>query len=241
MNKSIVFLKNISIEGPGLIEMFLNDRNIPYEIRDLYADIALPTEVSTYGAAVILGGPMNVDEEDRYPFLKAEKEFIGQCIRNEVPILGICLGAQLVARVLNAKIYKNEFPEIGCMEVELTEEGSKNPLFKGVSSPLPIFQWHGDTFTLPTEAVHLAYSPKCRHQAFCVRERFFGLQFHLEINLDDAKKWVFAYMPNLAGFERDAAFAIQEMRETDWPAEARITSERILANFFRDICGYVFC
>jgi GMP synthase (glutamine-hydrolysing) len=220
--------------------MFLNKRNIPYEIRDLYAETALPAEVSPYGSVVILGGPMNVDEESTYPFLKTEKEFIVECIQRDVPILGVCLGAQLLARVFGADVYKNEFPEIGRMEVEFTEEGIQNLLFKGVSSPLPVFQWHGDTFTLPQEAVHLAHSPQCRHQAFGVRDRFYGVQFHLEITRDEAVKWAYEYMPQLQGCERETALNIQKTTAEDWPAEMIKSADRIMANFFGTIAGYKF-
>lgn len=234
--KKVLFLQNITLEGPGQMEMFLTKRNISYEICDLYAGCALPTDLSAYGAVVVLGGPMNVDEEERYSFLSAEKCLLRKCIQQRIPILGICLGAQLLARVLGAKVYKNEFPEIGCMKVVLTEDGRKSPLFGGISSPdMSVFQWHGDTYDLADEALHLAKSTRCRHQVFSKDNRFFGVQFHIEVSLADAKKWAESYGLDLHGDERESAQAILEMKEGDWPQEIAQSAEQVFRNFFLTI------
>jgi len=235
MKKPVMFLKNITLEGPGIMEMFLRERNIPYEIRDLYAGNPLPGEVTTYGAVVILGGPMNVDEELKYPFLQQEKKFIGDCLQKKVPILGICLGAQLLARTLESRVYKNRKPEIGCMTVDMTPTGVSSPLFFEIYSPVDVFQWHGDTFDMPDGAKHLAQSAYCPHQAFGYEDFAFGLQFHIEVTREEAQKWATAYLPDLQGEERTAALDLMAISEEQWPKEISKTAGTLCRNFFGDI------
>lgn len=235
MRKPVLFVKNITLEGPGIMEMFLRERNIAYEIRDLYAGEPLPEEISNYGAAVILGGPMNVEEELRYPFLQQEKKLIGDCLQKKIPVLGICLGAQLLACTLSARVYKNHRAEIGCMTVDLTPAGEKSPLFFGISSPAEVFQWHGDTFDLPDCATHLAQSPFCPHQAFGYEEFAFGVQFHIEVTLEEAQKWAAMYLPDLQGEEKKAARELIEYSKERWPEEIERTAEKLCRNFFGSI------
>ncbi len=235
MRKPVLFLKNVTLEGPGILEMFLRERNIPYEIRDLYAGNQLPEEVTAYGAVVILGGPMNVDEEHRYSYLRQEKKFIGDCLQKRIPVLGICLGAQLLARTLGARVYRNYEPEIGCMTVDLTPAGENSPLFFGISSPADVFQWHGDTFDLPDGAKHLARSSCCPHQAFGYEDFAFGLQFHIEVTREEAQKWATTYLPDLHGEEKKAALELMEITEERWPNEISRTAEKLCRNFWGSI------
>ena len=232
MKKPVLFIQNITLEGPGLIEMFLRERNIPWEIRDLWKGDALPIDSHSYSAVVVLGGPMNVDEEERYSFLSGEKSFIRDCLQNDIPLLGVCLGAQLLARCLGARVYKNEHSEIGCMTVDLTETGMKSPFFEGISSPLHVFQWHGDTFEIAEGAEQLAFSPRCRNQAFHYKNRVFGLQFHIEVTGADAKSWAKTYFPDTQGKDRDAAQALLDMPDREWPVAISLSAKRLLENFF---------
>jgi GMP synthase (glutamine-hydrolysing) len=129
---------------------------------------------------LVLGGPMNIYEELRYPWLADEKRFIERVIAAGRRVLGICLGAQLVADVLGAKVYPNVDQEIGWFPVETTEAASTSGLFTAFPRQLDVFHWHGDTFDIPSGAVHLARSAGCANQAFVYDERVVGLQFHLE-------------------------------------------------------------
>ncbi|MFN7943027.1 MAG: type 1 glutamine amidotransferase [Thermoanaerobaculia bacterium] len=130
---------------------------------------------------VVLGGPMNVDEESKYPWLATEKRFIAAAIAAERKVLGVCLGAQLVASVLGARVYANPEKEIGWFPIEPTGADAANGWFGPVPRGLEAFHWHGDTFDIPAGALHVARSAACAHQAFVHGERVVGLQFHLEV------------------------------------------------------------
>lgn len=129
---------------------------------------------------VIMGGPMNIYEEDRYPWLAQEKAFIGEAIRRGKLVLGICLGAQLIADVLGGPVRRNEQREIGWFPVTLTAAAANSPIFQDFPQEFLAFHWHGDTFAIPPGALHVARSAACAHQAFVYQERVVGLQFHLE-------------------------------------------------------------
>ena len=236
--KPILFLLNMPIEGPGTIKTFLEERNISFTIRDLYNGQPIPSDLSSFGALVVLGGPMNVDEEEKYPFLREEKRFIREGVTRNIPILGICLGAQLLAASVGACVRKNEHSEIGWMSVDLTEEGKKSTIFKGVSSPVSIFQWHGDAFEIPPNAKHLAYSSLCRNQAFGIDERFFGLQFHIEVNAEIAEEWAGTYLAEFAEEDRPAIMKLLEKKETEPTQVAAGIANRLYTNFFVRIAGY---
>ncbi len=130
---------------------------------------------------VVLGGPMNVDEGQRYPWLITEKDFLRRAIDGGKTILGICLGAQLLASVLGGNVTRNPFKEIGWFPVQLTPAGRENPLFAGFPASFPAFHWHGDTFSSPSKTTHLAESQACQNQAFLYEDRVLALQFHLEL------------------------------------------------------------
>ncbi|MFT3700913.1 MAG: gamma-glutamyl-gamma-aminobutyrate hydrolase family protein [Agriterribacter sp.] len=129
---------------------------------------------------VVMGGPMGVYDHDQYPWLKDEIFFLQQCIKAGKPIIGICLGAQLIASALGAPVYPNKEKEIGWFPVNLTDAGKRSPLFAGLPSSLTVLHWHGDTFDLPKDAILLAENAVCKNQAFVVGEKVLGLQFHFE-------------------------------------------------------------
>jgi GMP synthase (glutamine-hydrolysing) len=146
--------------------------------------------VEKYDGLIILGGPMCVDQTDSHPHLVTEMEAIRTAMERHMPVLGICLGAQLIARTLGAKVQKNPVKEIGWYDVTPTPEGEKDPLFSCFDGTEKIFQWHGDTFDIPHGAVHLATSPECANQAFRYGERTYGLQFHLEVDEALIQRWL---------------------------------------------------
>jgi len=129
---------------------------------------------------VVMGGPMSVDESQKYFWLTAEKHFIENAFQHGKTVIGICLGAQLIADVLGAPVSRNRFPEIGWFPVQLTPAAQAVPLCQSVPEQFTAFHWHGDTFDLPHGAIHLARSEACDNQGFLYGERVLGLQFHLE-------------------------------------------------------------
>jgi len=191
-------MKHIEIEGPGLIEHCLKQEKIPYQILNLSTSAHFP-KLDDLTHIVLLGGPMNVYEEDRYPFLREEDLFIKESIQRGKSILGICLGAQLIAKALGAKVFKAPMKEIGWYDVSLTKEGSKDPLFSTLPKIFPVFQWHEDTFELPRGSKLIATSPSVPHQAFRYGENVYGLQFHLEVTQEMIREWMETYEEEFEG------------------------------------------
>ena len=147
-------------------------------------------KLSNYDGLVVLGGPMNVDEVDKYPYLIPELKTIEWAIDREMPIFGICLGSQLVAKALGAKVSRNKVKEIGWYDVISTKEGSKDPLISKLHKTEKIFQWHGDMFDIPKGAIRLAKSPDCENQVFRYGDRIYGFQFHLEVDEPMIERWL---------------------------------------------------
>lgn len=155
----------------------------------LYRDEPLPA-VEDVEILVVMGGPMHIYEEARYPWLAEEKRFIDRVIAAGRRVLGICLGAQLVADVLGAKVYANAEREIGWFPIETAAAASTSNLFAAFPQKLEVFQWHRDTFDMPAGAVHIARSAGCANQAYVYDERVVGLQFHLETTLAGARQLI---------------------------------------------------
>ena len=145
----------------------------------LFNDEPLP-DPADFDWLVVMGGPMNIYEHDAYPWLAREKAFLAETISRERAVLGICLGAQLIADVLGGPVSRNAHLEIGWFDVELTEAGRSHPIFAGFPEVFPAFHWHGDAFTIPPGAAHAASTPGCANQAFIHGNRVVGLQFHIE-------------------------------------------------------------
>jgi GMP synthase (glutamine-hydrolysing) len=143
-----------------------------------------------YRGLVVLGGPMNVDQTDRHPHLATEVELISEAIAAGLPVLGICLGGQLIARALGAEVTRSPEKEIGWYDLSPTEEARTDPLLSHLGPTEKIFQWHGDTFAIPKGAVHLASSAGCPNQAFRYGDRTYGLQFHLEVDQPMIERWL---------------------------------------------------
>lgn len=176
---NIHYLQHVPFEGLGSIETWARQKGHTLSATRFYQGESLPA-VETVDMLIVMGGPMNIYEEAAYPWLADEKRFIKQAIAAGRRVLGICLGAQLIADVLGAKVYGNTDKEIGWFPVETTEAASRCRLFATFPRQLDAFHWHGDAFDIPTGAVHAARSAGCAHQAFVYDERVVGLQFHLE-------------------------------------------------------------
>ncbi len=191
MNCPLVYiLKHVPNEDAGTIKDYLKVQAIPFETVDLFDGQALPQDLSRVRAAVILGGPMNVYQEKEFPFLKEENIFIQQLMDKNIPILGVCLGAQLIAKATGAKVMKAAAEEIGWDTLQLTSEAAQDPLFSTIGAKtLKVLQWHGDTFELPKNAVHLAKSAMVPHQAYRLRNNIYGFQFHIEVNRAMVEDW----------------------------------------------------
>jgi len=173
----IIAIKHIENETAGSIAEFFKD----VKYIELYKGDVFPSNFDDIEAVFSLGGPMNVYEEDKYPFLIEENKFVEKLLEKEIPFFGVCLGAQILAKACGAKIYKATQEEIGWYTVELTIDGIQDRLFKGLSRKLNVFQWHGDTFDVPYNGILLAKGTDVRNQAFRVGSCAYGLQFHIEV------------------------------------------------------------
>lgn len=190
MGKDVLVLQHVPNEGAGTMLDFLKVKKIPVRFVALYKGDALPGDFDNFHSVLIMGGPMNVYEEEKYPFLKEEPIFIKQLIDREIPTLGICLGAQLIAKALGAPVYKAARPEIGWFDVDLSSAAANDPIFSLISSPqFRVLQWHEDTFDLPLGAIHLASSSAAPNQAYRIGKNIYGLQFHIEANEWMMENW----------------------------------------------------
>jgi GMP synthase (glutamine-hydrolysing) len=159
-------------------------------VLDLFGEAADGFDPRRWAGLIVMGGPMNVDETDKYPFLADEVDWIKKAVETRLPVLGICLGSQLLAKALESHVYPNPIKEIGWYEVEWLPATRDDPLFDGVSTPSTVFQWHGDTFDLPKGAARLARSTHCQNQAFRFGATAYGLQFHLEVTAEMIDSWL---------------------------------------------------
>lgn len=179
-------LQHVSFETPGLVAEYLHSRGDLISTTALYNGESLPT-VDDFDGLIVMGGPMSVHDEAEYPWLRAEKELIRMAIRKGKKILGICLGAQLIAEVCGAKVYNNPVKEIGFWPVRWVDAPDSFGASGTPDSPhppdgsIPFFHWHGETFDLPTGAVLLASTDACPNQAFRLGEMIMAVQFHPEV------------------------------------------------------------
>lgn len=171
-------MQHVPFENEAFIAEWAENRGQSIERTLIYQDAQLPNP-NDFDLLIIMGGPMSVDEEDRYPWLKIEKEFIAQAIQEKKYIIGICLGAQLIADVLGATVKRNLRTEIGWFPVYKVN-GSRSMISRILPDEFVAFHWHGDTFDIPNGAVRIALSEACNNQAFVYSDRIFGLQFHIE-------------------------------------------------------------
>jgi GMP synthase (glutamine-hydrolysing) len=213
--KPVLAVRHVAHEGLGTIGDALARNDVPVEIVDaLAAPSPQPSPKGRWSSAdfdpgmwaglVVMGGPMNVDEVKKYPFLAEEVRWLERAVEAGLPILGVCLGAQLLAKALGARVYPNKIKEIGWYEVELLPAAGDDPLLGSLGSStltpalsqgereesVTVFQWHGDTFDLPKGAQRLARSELCENQAFRYGRAAYGLQFHLEVTAEIIESWL---------------------------------------------------
>jgi len=187
--KSLIITHNPT-EGGGLFETILKAKGWQHEILPLYAGKGLPESVESYDLILLMGGPMSANDEARYPFLKKELLFIRQVLKLGKPVLGICLGAQLMAKSLGARVYPGPHKEIGWYFLTQTPSARTDPLFSLLDPCFLVFQWHGETFDLPNGAVGLAGNEAYPQQAFRFEPWAYGLQFHFEVTESMIQTWL---------------------------------------------------
>jgi GMP synthase (glutamine-hydrolysing) len=186
---NIHYFQHVPFEDLGSIKAWATHCGHRITATRFFAGDSLPS-LEQIDWLIVLGGPMNVYEQDQFPWLTREKRFIEKAIQASKVVLGICLGAQLVADVLGARVYRNPAKEIGWFLIEKTEAAASSALFAAIPAKIEAFHWHGDTFELPAGAIHIARSEACENQAFVYAERVIGLQLHLEMTRQGAERLI---------------------------------------------------
>lgn len=222
------YLQHVAFEGIGSIEAWLTPRGAQVSATQFYENVQLP-HPDDFDWLIVMGGPMSVNDEPHYPWLVPEKRLIREAIAGHKVVLGICLGAQLIANALGARVYPNPEPEIGWFPIERVSAAGAHPCAALFPTRCEVFHWHGETFDLPPGAMHLAQSPACTNQAFLLGQRVLGLQFHLETTPASVQ----ALIDN-CGTEPTSGRYVQSAREMLATVERFARINRLMA----DILGY---
>ncbi len=196
--KRVLALQHIWDDPPGYLSELLEKNQIACDTVDIVQE-ELP-ELANYQAIISMGGPQHVYEDEQEPYMLKEKAAFRQAIEMDLPILGICLGAQILASTLDASVRKHHLTELGFFRIPLTDVGQGDPLFRGLPGHQLAFHWHRDVFDLPVGATLLASSHDVPNQAFRYGQHIYGLQFHIELNNEIVHEWI--YFPE---FTRDIA------------------------------------
>ncbi len=214
---TLLVLQHAGCEPPGAYELEMRARGVDFERLLLDQATALP-DWRDYAGIVVMGGAMGAYEDETHAWLGPEKQLIAAAVAAGLPYWGVCLGAQLLAAALGARVAPGTGPELGVMDVELTEEAASDPVFAAAPARFPTLQWHGDTYELPAGAVRLARSVRYEQQAFALG-RAYGVQFHLEVDGALAQEWmeIPEYIEELEQLDGPGAPArmLAEVRETE--------------------------
>jgi GMP synthase (glutamine-hydrolysing) len=237
MSRILVF-QHVAAEPLGTLDPLIRRRGHRVKFVNFERQPEARPRLDRYRGLIVLGGPMNVEDRVSRPHLQTEIDVISEALAQRKPVLGICLGAQLLAHALGAQVRRHEVSEIGWYDLATTSTGRSDPVFAALGGALPVFQWHGYTFDLPAGAEHLARTATCENQAFRHGDNAYGFQFHLEMDRPLIERWLGlpAYLQELiaAGLGRDAD-AIRN--ETGARIDAMQTAAHAVFNNFLDLIG----
>ncbi|MDQ7732567.1 glutamine amidotransferase [Halomonas sp. SpR1] len=204
--KTAIALRHLHFEDVGTLDAVLTDQGYTLHYLDPKGDDLNSVSVQDADLLIVLGGPIGAYDEQIYPFLENELSALRKRLETGRPLLGICLGAQLIARALGAKVYPLGVKEIGFAPLTLTPEGQASPL--AALGETPVLHWHGDQFGIPAGGIHLASTPVGAHQAFSIGRNVLGLQFHLEADANKIEQWLVGHASELS----QAAIDPRELR-----------------------------
>lgn len=183
--KPVIIFRFVAHEGPGYLGDFLNAQNIPWQIIKVDEDDPLPSSILAYSGMVLMGGPMSVNDD--LPWVPLLLDLVREAYANDIPLLGHCLGGQLMTKALGAEVTKNPIKEIGWGEVVVSQNEAAKHWFCNIES-FNSFHWHGETFSLPEGAIHLLASPYCENQAYAIGKHL-ALQCHIEMTAEMVQSW----------------------------------------------------
>ena len=214
MPRKFLIIQQIAHEDAGVFGAMVSAGGFETVLAKMHAGQPVPPDPREFAGILVMGGPMNVDQTGRYPWLTGQLGLIAAAARENVPVLGICLGSQLAAAALGGRIYAGGKPEIGWYGVDLTAEAETDKLLMGFPASLDVFQWHGQTFDLPDGAVLLAGSELFPHQAFRAADCVWGIQFHLEVTEAHVRNWLDVNRDEAssAGVDAEAVIAETDLR-----------------------------
>lgn len=184
----VLVFRHVEFEHLGLIAPALESAGVTYEYVDLYRAPDAPVKLDSCDGVITMGGPMSANDDS--PFILRELDLLREAADRSMPMLGVCLGSQLIAKALGGQVYKNSVKEIGWAPIHWTREAHHDPLFRGCAGSDVVFHWHSDTYDLPRGATWLASSKYCMHQAYRFRSNVYGLQFHLEVTPAMIDDWL---------------------------------------------------
>jgi GMP synthase (glutamine-hydrolysing) len=235
MPRLLVF-QHVAAEPLGTLDALIRARGHRIRFHNFERHPDAQPSVDRYRGLIVLGGPMNVEDQHRRPHLKTELRAIEEALKQGKPVLGICLGAQLLAHVLGAHVRRLPAPEIGWYELGMTESGRTDPVLAGLGDRPHVFQWHGRAFELPAGAAQLARTDTCEQQAFRWGANAYGFQFHLEVEAAMIERWLAlpAYRDELATHGRDEA-AIRTATASLLPQTQTVAGAAF--NSFLDLVG----
>ena len=197
--KPVLVFQHIWCETPGIFLDLFREQKCPVETVKLYEGEQPPDDLSRFSGLLVMGGPMSVNDEADYPWLKAEDRILKEALALDVPTLGICLGSQLIAKAAGGAVRRGPLKEIGWYPVRLTAAARHDRLFRKSPETIEVFQWHGEYFDTPPGAVNLASSDLYSCQAFSIGQNVYGLLFHLEVTGQMVKEWMGTFKEELDG------------------------------------------
>jgi len=229
----LLVLQHVAHELLGTLDPLLRSYGFRIRYVNFSREPEAQPDIRGYHGLVVLGGPMSADQTDQHPHLATELRLLRDALDADIPVLGICLGAQLLARALGAGVRANHAKEIGWYSLSPTEAGQSDPLLRHLADSQQAFQWHGDTFEIPADAVHLATSPDCENQAFRYGDRAYGFQFHLEVDSPMIHRWleVPGHRAEIEALEGQISPDVIRASTTDHIEGLRTTADLVFTSF----------